>query len=264
MEGRKEAMNQNHFHHSRFLRCAATVTLLAALAGCSQTEAPKAAYKKLPAGEEFSGFLGDYSGLKLKPEMEGETLTYVNPDKMKNLRRYVAIMIDPVEVYVSTDADESQISEKAPEALAKYFQYALGDAVGDVFQVVEEPGPLVLRLRAAIVGIDAGGKVAASDVPAETGEALERSVSIGEVGVEMELVDSETGERIAAAVDRTPLGEGAEVGATHFSRLERFRLAKEAFDGWAERLREFMDSSVELTGQDAELADTTYQPYEHR
>ena len=257
-------MNKNHSHQSRFLRCAATVTLLAALAGCSQSEAPKPALKKIPAGQEFSGFLSDYSGLKAKPEMEGETLTYVNPDKMKNLRRYVAIMIDPVEVYVSTNADESQIPENAPEVLARYFKYALADAVGDAFQVVEEPGPLVLRLRTAIVGIDAGDKVAAGDIPADTGEPLERAVSIGDVGVEMELVDSETGDRIAAAVDRTPLGAGAEVGATHFSRLERFQLAKDAFDGWADRLREFMDSAVELTGQDAELAEQTYQPYEHQ
>jgi hypothetical protein len=173
----------------------------------------------------------------------------------------VAIVEDPVKVNVSSDADTSKIPPGAAEALALYFQYALTEAVGDAFRVVEDPGPLVLRMRAAIVGIDTGGEVAPGDVPAEIAEPLERAVNIGKVAVEVELVDSETGERIAAAVDRTPLGEGAEVGSTRFSRTERFRLAKEAFDGWAGRIREFMDSAVELSGEDAELADKAYQPY---
>ena len=46
-----------------------------------------------------------------------------------------------------------------------------------------------------------------------------------------------------------------------FPWLERFQLAKEAFDGWAGRVREFLDSEVELTGGDAEHAGKAYRPY---
>ena len=77
----------------------------------------------------------------------------------------------------------------------------------------------------------------------------------------MELVDSETGERIAAVVDRTNLGAGAEVGAENFSRLEKFAAAREAFDEWASRLRLFLDSAHELSGEDAARADKAYKPY---
>ena len=87
-------------------------------------------------------------------------------------------------------------------------------------------------------------------------------MNIGKVGVEMELVDSMTGERIAAMVDRSNLGAGAEVGAVNFSRVEKFVAAREAFDEWASRVREFLDSAHELTGEDAERADKSYQPYQ--
>jgi len=47
-----------------------------------------------------------------------------------------------------------------------------------------------------------------------------------------------------------------------FSQLERFQLVKEAFDGWAGRVREFLDSEVGLTGEDAERADKAYRSYD--
>jgi hypothetical protein len=90
---------------------------------------------------------------------------------------------------------------------------------------------------------------------------LPRSVDIGKVGVEMEMVDSVTGEQIAAAVDRQNLGAGALVGSVNFSREEKFAAAKEALDGWAGRLREFLDSAHELSQQEQQRASESYQPF---
>jgi len=245
--------------------CLAVALLLAMTMACSQatkpTEDMKPAVRKMAAGQEFSGFLKDYSALKPNPNLEGNALTYVSTDGQKNLRSYFAIVVDPIEVYVATDADESKVPETSREVLTNYFQYALTKAVYDAFPVVDAPGPLTLRLRAALVGIDVGGAVAPGDVPTDTTKPFERALNIGKVGVEMELVDSETGERIAAMVDRANLGAGAEVGAENFSRLEKFAAARDAFDEWASRVREFLDSAHELSGEDAERADKAYQPY---
>ena len=52
---------------------------------------------------------------------------------------------------------------------------------------------------------------------------LERAIVLEKVSVEMELVDSESGERIAAAVDKSTLGAGADVGSEHFSRIEQIQ-----------------------------------------
>jgi hypothetical protein len=240
------------------------VAFLAMTMGCSRpTEPPagtKPGWKRIAAGQEFSGFLKDYSALKPNPNLEGNALTYVSTDAQKNLRSYFAIVVDPIEVYVATDVDEAKISEASRKALTNYFAHALTMAVSDAFPVVEAPGPLTLRLRAALVGVDVGGTVPAGDLPADIGP-FERALNIGKLGVEMELVDSETGERIGAMVDRTNLGAGAEVGAEYFSRHQRYAAAKEAFDEWASRVRQFLDLAHQLTGEDAERADKAYRPY---
>ena len=183
--------------------------------GCST---PQPGIKKIAAGQEHSGFLKDYGDLKPNPDLDAEALTFVNRDAQKNLRAYLAIMVDPIDTYVSTDVDASKVSESSRQAVANYFRHALVKAVSHSFPVVDEPGPLVLRLRAALVGIDVGGAVNASDLP-EGAKALPHAINIGKVAVEMELVDSETGERIAARVDEAYLGQGADVGSERFSRV---------------------------------------------
>ena len=250
------------------LRAGSTIVLflwLVALAGCTQEPKPaeesKSGLKRVEPGKEFSGFLQDYSKFKPSEKLGGDALTYVNPDKMKSLHRYVAIIVDPVQVYVSSAADPSLIPDSGRGAVAKYFEHALVDAVSDAFPVVDSPGPLVLRLRAALVGIDLGGKVAPLNDPAMVAKPMDRAIVLEKVSVEMELVDSETGERIAAAIDKSNLGAGAEVGSENFSRVERYNEAKMALDQWAGRVREFLDSEHELTGEDAERALQSYQPY---
>jgi hypothetical protein len=244
--------------------CVIGIVLLALASGCSQdstSTSPEVKYavKKPAPGQEFSGFLGDYSMLEPDPELEGAPLTWASEDVESNLREYIAIIVDPVEVFIQSDVDEALIPEAAVETVSNYFQYALRMAVSDAFPVADGPGPLVMRLRAAVVGIDVGGELDAAGLP--EGEALPRAVNIGEVVVEMELVDSETGERIAAVVDKAPLGQGAEVGAESFSRVERFRAAKEAFDEWAERVRDFLDVEHELSEEAAQRASDSYRPY---
>ena len=228
--------------------------------GCTPAAETKPGVKQIPAGQEFSGFLKDYAALKPNPNLDGNALTFAASDAKQNLRSYFAIIVDPVEVYVATDADVSKVSEDSRVALTNYFQHALVDAVSDAFPVVNEPSPLTLRLRTALVGVDVGGQVAPGDAPSDA-RPFQQALNIGKVGVEMELVDSKTGERIAAMVDRTNLGAGAEVGAASFSRVQKFAAAREAFDEWASRVRTFLDSEHELKGKDAELADRSYQPY---
>jgi hypothetical protein len=118
-----------------------------------------------------------------------------------------------------------------------------------------------LRLRAAIIGVDAGGTVAPADKPEDASEAVDTAANIGKVGVEIELVDSVTGERIAAAVDREPLGAGAEIAAGNISRHEKSIAARHAFDEWASRLRTFLNQAHEIKGEDIKRAEESYQPY---
>lgn len=217
--------------------------------------------RKMPAGKEFSGFLKDYSNLKPNPNLDLNALTFVRADEQKNLHKYIAMIVDPVEVYLASDADEAKLPDKARGVGARYFHRALVDAVSSAFPVADQPGPLVLRLRAALIGVDVGGEIAAGDKSAASEGALDHAINIGKVGVEMELVDSNTGEQIAAMVDRENLGAGAEIGNVNFSRQEKWAAAYEAFNGWARHVRDFLDSAQELSADDAKRADQSYQPY---
>ena len=226
---------------------------------CSKPTTP--GVKKLTANQEYSGFLKDYSKLAPNPEIEGNVKSYVNADAQKNLHKYVAVIVDPVEVYLASNADDAKIPEKTRAAASNYFRAALVHAVSDAFPTVDEPGPLVLRLRAAIIGVDVGGTVAAADKPADANEAIETAANIGKVGIEVELVDSVTGERIAAVVDREPLGDGAEIAAGNITRNEKSIAARHAFDEWASRIRIFLNRAHELKGDDLKRAEESYQPY---
>jgi hypothetical protein len=230
--------------------------LLMAVAACSRPGAPASIVKKMPAGKEFSGFLSSYDNLKPSTVFEN-TKSWVSGDPAKNIHRYVAVIVDPPAVYVSSDA-AGNIPENGAKALTEYFQDAITNAVDDAFPVVQTSGPLVLRLRSAIVGVDAGPAIPADQ---KDDNKLDRAINIGKVGVEMELVDSVTGEQIAAAVDRQNLGDGAMVGSVHFTREEKFRDATEAFDGWASRLRQFLDSAHELSKEDGDHVEATNFPY---
>ena len=238
------------------LGCSIAV-LLATLAGCAKKPEP-AGLKKLAPGAANAGFLSSYANLKPNPRFEN-TLSFVKQDDAKNVHKYFAVIIEPVEIYVSTNADVSKMPDRGRTALAAYFQNAITRAVGDAFPVVHEPGPLVLRLRTALIGVDVGAETPADQKT--NAEAIERAIDIGKVAVEMEMVDSVTGEQIVAAIDQQNLGSGAVVGSEAFSRDEKFAAAKEAFDGWAQRLRDFLDSAQEVSEADAKRADENYQPY---
>ena len=235
----------------------AGLTLLAISVSACSREVASTGVTKMPAGKEYSGFLSTYANLKPNPRFEN-TVSYVSQDSATNVHKYVAMIIDPPVVYVATDADEKSIPDKGRAALTEYFQHALTEAVEDAFPIVQSPGPLVLRLRSAIIGVDVAPPLPGGQKDETT---LDRPLNIGKVGIEAELVDAETGEQIAAAVDRQSLGEGAMVGSASFSRDQKFRAATEAFDGWAERLRAFLDSASELSDEDVARTERTNFPY---
>jgi len=211
----------------------------------------------MPMGKEFSGYLSNYANLKPNPQFE-TTVSYVSQDPAKNVHKYVAVIVEPPAVYLATGANEKDVPDRGRTALAEYLQQAIERAVEDAFPVVQGSGPLVLRLRSAVIGVDVGPAIPPDQ---KNEQSLDRAMNIGKVGVEMELVDSQTGEQIAAAVDRQNLGQGAVVGSVNFSQEEKFRAATEAFDAWAKRLRNFLDSAHELSKDDIERVETTNFPF---
>jgi hypothetical protein len=123
------------------------------LAGCSQTVTPspnifQRAQGQTPARPPPSGFLGnDYS--LLTPPAEGSDqqsmLRYTNANT--NWSNYNAIIIAPVTFWA---VDDSRVSAADQQTLCKYFDKVLIKALGKNFTIVDQPGPGVAKLSAAL------------------------------------------------------------------------------------------------------------------
>ena len=183
-----------------------------------------------------SGFLKDYS--QLKPgEKDQAQLLYVNPDA--KFSEYKTVLMDPIKVYAT--AKDSALSKVPPEELKELLNYldaTVREQLGADYKFVTKAGPGTMRLRIALTeakGAKVGLKAVSSVTP--VGLALGgikkavtgASTGVGGTRAEMELVDAQSGKRLAAAVDERVGGK-----LDSFSKWEG---AKEAFDYWAERLK---------------------------
>ena len=169
-----------------------------------------------------SGFLVDYS--QLTPgDGDRAALTYVDPDV--DFKKYDALMFDRVSVWLSPVAETREVDPAVFKKMSDYFLNALVEAVKDGYTVVDQPGPNVIRVRAAITDVEPSDPVA-------------KAVSVDNIGTggaeaEIELLDSMSSERLAAAVDHRRGGKPASRAV--------WEDTKDAFDYWAGRFRARLD-----------------------
>jgi uncharacterized protein YceK len=188
---------------------------------------------------ETSGFMGNYAGFV--PGAEGQpNLIYLTPNL--DLRPYSKILIDHVVVYFNPDSQNKEIAPDQLIQLTEYFHKSLVDALQGRYPIVDQPGPDVLRLRAAITDVESGkpvGNAASTIIPVGAAiNIISRSttgsnIAVGRASVEVELLDSLSGMRLAAAIDRREGGKSVASGT--------WSAAQEAFDYWTKRLRIFID-----------------------
>src|SRR5689334_4564845 len=104
-------MMPNHILITKLLLGCFLLVPLAALTGCAK-KAETAELKKLPPGAVNTGFLSSYANLKQSPRFEN-TFLFVKQDDAKNIYKYFAVIIDPVEIYVSANMDVSRCRIRA-------------------------------------------------------------------------------------------------------------------------------------------------------
>ncbi len=183
-----------------------------------------------------SGFLGDYS--QLKPGQKGQAqLLYIDP--AAEFSTYNAILMEPITVYASAeDSALSRVPKDQIQELVNYLDATVREHLAGDYKFVTEPGPGTMRLRVALTEAQ-GAKVGLNAVSSITpiGLALGglkkavtgASTGVGSTRAEMELLDAQTGKRLAAAVDERVGGK--------ISSFSKWESAKQAFDYWAERLK---------------------------
>jgi hypothetical protein len=169
-----------------------------------------AALTLLPAGTaraQESGFLGDYSDLSEVTDAAGAKVKrYVNP-KFKP-GAYQALMIDPIQYYPAPKPTD-QVSASTLTDISRYVDKGLREQIGAKVKLVSEPGPGVLRMKPAITAVvpKSESLKAYQYIPIAflvtevKGRDKEASMQI-----EVDLVDSLSGERMGAAM-RSGVGE---------------------------------------------------------
>jgi hypothetical protein len=190
---------------------------------------------------EKTGFLSNYS--QLKPGTDDQAaLVYWKPGL--DLKPYNKLMFERFVVLFSDTAEYSEIDPAMLKELTEYYQKAVFAAVKGGYEIVDQPGSGVLRVRVAITDLKPSkpvtntlssivpvGIVVSGATKAVSGDNL----GTGEAGTEFEMLDSVTGERLAAAVDRRQGGKMAFRG--------KWEDTKDAFDFWAKRFRQRLDEA---------------------
>jgi hypothetical protein len=214
------------------------VAIAALLAGCATTRQSRG------VGEP-SGFLGDYSDLREGKGDEAQ-LVYIRPDV--DWARYTAIQIDSVTLW--RDAKTEDVPPEDQQHLTDYLYESLHEALSKDYEIVDRPGPNVMRLRAAITEAK-GSRVVMDTVTSIVpqlrllttigGMAAGSSVLVGKAGVEAELTDSISGARLMAGLDERQGTKAVRGGIKKWSDV------KLAFDYWSERLQKRL---AQLSGRE--------------
>ena len=186
------------------MRKVKTVGLVGTLIACLSSGNVFAADKP-----EYSGFLGDYSQLQSRPDSK-MLYNYVYEKPGTDFSQYSKFLIEAVTVFPSKDADFKGINANDLALLQKYFQDAVAKALteNNGYQVVEEPGPGVVRIRAAftdLVPVNSVMNTATTIVPqmrllsGVMSTATSSNFFVGQIGMEVEFLDAQSNESIAAA-----------------------------------------------------------------
>lgn len=224
-------------HHTRTLRATALsigITLPLWLGGCAsqQPEAEpdpiRSGDAKAPVGmtdPRYSGFLVDYARLRPSPRHPGTLY-----EQSAKLASYTAFIVEPMAVLPARTARGTPVTDAEAKELARTLHEETVEAIRATHPVVTEPGPNVAVIRAAVTAL------AASHVDAATGQ-----IQIGGAAVEIEILDSITRERVAAAVESDVVRDAAEPMGE-----DRFSDARLVFRHWASRLYLWIRDAKEL------------------
>src|SRR5271154_5900288 len=213
------------------------------LAGFSQTVAPapnliQRATGETPAAPPPTGFLGNDYSLMTPPTAgsdQNAALRYINPKA--NWASYNKIMIAPVTFWA---ADDSKISAADQQALCNYMYNVLVTDLGKTFAIVDQPGPGVIKVSAALTDATSAVPVLRSIsvvVPQARAVSVIKMAAtgtyafVGSAQGAIKFNDSVTGQLLAAAVDK-------RVGGASIRNVDVWQWgdAENAMDYWGNEI----------------------------
>jgi hypothetical protein len=176
-----------------------------------------------PVPPKGSGFLGDAYPLLLPNPNYANSWRWQKPGV--DLGEYDKLILDPVEVRLSKDAEAQSVPPEMTARAAEALTRVLNATIDPYYDVVTQPGPHTLRIRLAL-----------SDVMPDT-TSPSGGVDIGGAAGEGEMLDSVTGERLVAVMSRIEHSASIETDDVPV----KWKGTEGAFHVWGKRLLEFLD-----------------------
>ena len=231
----------------RIYKVTVVLCLITSLQGCTSTPPNKPL--------NFSGFLGNYSGLRPASDGSG-AWNYRKPNV--DFKPYTQIMLDPLVIWPSTQSTYGGLDASTAWRLARAFEDQMRQALAGGYKVVDRPGPGVLRLRAALTdivlerpGVESPGPLIpmANNILIRASEKVSGLNALeGQAAIEAELLDAQSHERLAAYVEKRA---GSHVLLT--KDKDSLGPILDLFSYWAKRLRQRLDEARGLREYQKEI-----------
>lgn len=189
-----------------------------------------------------TGFLKDYSQLKEDPEGLVQWKYFKDG---ANFGAYDKIIVDHITFFFKEGADYKGIHPDELTELSQYFHKAFLKTLSRAYSFTDKPGPGTMRLRLAITDLVPGKPVSGTMttvVPFGLAASFVKKgvtgshIGMGEISGEAELVDSQTGEMLAAAIDKK-VGQKHKLGKT----FTKWGQVETICNDWAENFSKRLD-----------------------
>jgi len=222
---RREGVGQGIRKLKKF-RLVAAVSVITVAGACATISAP-----------EQAGFLSTYENLDV---VGNDRLFYPG----SRVGEYSQFILDPTVLLFTPDPDDARFTAEELSELLEYFDNAIIEQLGREnhngpgYEIVDEPGDGVARIRIGINDVEE--TVGALNVLIYTKIT---GAGLGGASAEGEMVDSLSGEQVAAAVR---WGSGSRVLRAGFTHTGD---AKIAIHHWARDLRHWIDFAHGRTGE---------------
>lgn len=177
---------------------------------------------------------------KLQPGSKYQAgLIYVNPASKG--KRYNKVIIPPVTFWGGA---ETKVSAPDQQTLVNFFTEQLNEALGKKFQIVNQPGPGVMDVTVAMIDAETatpGLRTISVIVPQANLLSSLQSLAtgshpfVGSARGEAMVIDSETGQIMAGAVDKRIGGGSPEAGLQW-----QWGDTENAIKVWCEMLADFL------------------------
>lgn len=148
---------------------------------------------------------------------------YHHPDL--KVTSYSKFLIDPVKIY--SDEKNAGMNPAEEKKIARLFQDELIKMLQPVYPIVDQPGPDVLRIQAAIVDIEP----AHLELDENKFLVVRLDTSLRRAVMELNCIDGSNGERVAALIH---LLHGNRYAG--MNKKERLLNIQEAFQAWTQSL----------------------------